>query len=171
MDKNKLAKKILMVAKDLLAVDLYDVRLSKLPEGHPKKVINRKPLSLSDAHKLRETYAPNKRRFIEIQKIRIATKTAAAITWKEFLDEVDYFQVEMAEGSPSRLKGKKLRHPKMIEMALEAFERPDAGYDKVFFKIHMNDGQTLSGFRYDHGERDARFRDQLASYIKRLKRT
>jgi hypothetical protein len=94
-----------------------------------------------------------------------------AVTWKEFLDEVDYFQVDMAEGSLGRLKNKKLRHPKMIERAVESFDRPDAGYDKVFFHIHMKDGQVLKGFRYDHGLKDPRFRDQLAAYIKRLKKS
>lgn len=93
-----------------------------------------------------------------------------AVTWKEFLDEVDYFKVDMAESRLSRLDGKKFRSPKMIERAVESFPRPDAGYDKVFFHIHLKDGQVLKGFRYDHGERDSRFRDQLNYYIKRLKK-
>jgi hypothetical protein len=95
-----------------------------------------------------------------------------AVTWKEFLDEVDYFKVAMAEGKigNSKIKNKKLRHPKMIERDMEFFDRPDAGHDKVFFHIHMKDGQVLKGFRYDHGRRDPLFRDQLAYYIKNLKK-
>ena len=51
--------------------DLYVAVLAKLPDGHPKKVISDKPSSLKDAHKLRDTYPPKKRRFIEIKKIEV----------------------------------------------------------------------------------------------------
>lgn len=90
MDREKLASELVKLAKELVAKELYDVVLEKLPEGHPKKRINKRPLSWEDAFELRDSYKPSKRRFIEIRKITINGSKTASSAHQEFRTESNY---------------------------------------------------------------------------------
>lgn len=99
-------------------------------------------------------------------------KEKTAANPNDFRKLIKFIQVTMAEGpirEPGlpRLEGKKFRSPKALQDAIEVYDRPESGYDKVHTKIIMRSGEELTGFRYDHGERDPSFEKQLDNYIKR----
>jgi len=109
------------------------------------------------------------------------TRSLSVPSWlgadtKEVLSELDYFVVDMAEGlgsdnltfrTPPTLKGKKFKKVRDLEKAVELFEYPDGGYDKVFIKLKMKDGSDLN-FRYDHSKKGPSLSRQFDNYVKKV---
>jgi hypothetical protein len=54
-----------------------------------------------------------------------------------------------------------------LEKAVELFEYPDGGYDKVFIKLKMKDGSDLN-FRYDHSKKGPSLSRQFDNYVKKV---
>jgi len=102
--------------------------------------------------------------------VRIA-KTLMSADPKMLLDELKSIEIKYAEGNTSyglpTLVGKKFNSVSDMQKAISKFDKPDAGYDKCQMLLTFKDGSQMKNFRYDHGERDASFSEQLNGYIKK----
>lgn len=85
-------------------------------------------------------------------------------------DELKSIEIDRAEGNIETglptLEGKKFTTVPALARAIERFPYPDGGYDKCNILITLKDGSRLKNFRYDHGERDPSFVEQLEWYLK-----
>jgi len=94
-----------------------------------------------------------------------------AVDPKMILDELKYIQIAWAEGDTKTgiptLEGKKFTNVRDVERALNRFEKPDLGYNKVGILIVLKDGTELKHFRYDHGKRDPSFIEQFDWYVRK----
>jgi len=88
----------------------------------------------------------------------------------EVLDELNYFQINMAEGSRKNglptLEGKKFKNVRDLEKAVERFGYPDGGYDKVFIDLKMKEGPDLH-FKYYHSKKGPSLSRQFDNYVKK----
>jgi hypothetical protein len=102
-------------------------------------------------------------------ELLIAARELVAVSPDVVLDEMKSIEVAWAEGHDSgipSLKGKKFSSVRALERELNRFTPPDIGYDKVGIVINLKDGSKLTGFRYDHGEKDPALTRQLEWYLK-----
>jgi len=93
------------------------------------------------------------------KKIKIANT-------ESLLDEIKSIKVTSAEGKMGDIEGKEFKSIDDIQKEIAKIQKPSLGYDKTRMIITLNDGSELKGFRYDHGERDDRFLEQLKYYLK-----
>jgi len=93
-----------------------------------------------------------------------------ALDPKAILKDLKSIQILRAEGDMKAglptLEGKKFPTVQAFEKALSRFDKPDMGYDKCNMLLTFKDGSQLQNFRYDHGEKDPSFSEQLNWYIK-----
>lgn len=108
--------------------------------------------------------------FVASELIKVAKDLVGsehkAMNPNQFYRELDFIKIGFAEAGLSRLRGKKFNNPRAAEKAVNMFDPPDVGYDKVEVFLHMKDGTVLKGFRYDHSEKDPSFTEQLNWYVR-----
>ena len=84
------------------------------------------------------------------------------------LKDIKEIIIKFAEGNveySNRVKGKKFKTIKETDSFFNSVNKPDIGYDKHDMIIVFKNGTKLDGFRYDHGEKDPSFSQQLKWYI------
>jgi hypothetical protein len=87
-------------------------------------------------------------------------------------DDIKSFEVEFAEGNieeSKQIEGKKGKTIKDMEKLVNSYSMPDIGYNKIYFDVTFNDGDTIQ-FRYDHGSRDPSLRRQIDQWLGSLSR-